>query len=182
MDTSGALKGCLIQIPVPKAGSVRVQDCVPWGFEYLQGWTLHHLPGQHAPVFYTLTVKKKKKVLVSFFFFVSISGRCPLSCQWIPLRRAWVHLLYALPSFICMHWSWSTTPWECCALNTACKALFFACGLCDRRLKVLCPEKQCHFLSSSRNNGFVLSAHWSSPVMIWSIWAAATLSKFQCTP
>ena len=46
---------------------------------------------------------------------VSVCARCLWSCHWAPLKGAWLHLLFTLPSAFCTHW-WDS-PWAFSSLG-----------------------------------------------------------------
>lgn len=69
--------------PSPAQGQKEPMASVQSDFQYLQGWRLHNLSlGNLYQCFATLTGKKK----IEQFF------------HYLPVRRAWLHLLYFLSS------------------------------------------------------------------------------------
>lgn len=65
------------------------QDYAQMGFEYLQAGRPHNLPGKPVPVFGHPHSKK------TTFLIFRICAHRFLRCEWAPLRRAWLCLLYS---------------------------------------------------------------------------------------
>lgn len=65
-------------------------------FECFQGWSLHKVSSQ-VPVFNHPHGKKTLffSLCLNRIFCTLINAHCLLSCNWIPLRKAWLSLLYS---------------------------------------------------------------------------------------
>jgi len=72
------------------------KDCVQWGFEYLQGWSLHDLSGYPVPMF-DHPSRKMFFLMFKWNFLCFSSCPAPLAFHWTTLRRVWLCLLYAVP-------------------------------------------------------------------------------------
>lgn len=96
-ETSGDDPVPLVHL-VPEQG---FQDHAPSGFEHLQGWALRSFSRQ--PMLMLSHPHSKRFFLyLSGMSCVSVCAHSLLSCNWAPLRRLWLHLLY-LPSisYVC---------------------------------------------------------------------------------
>ena len=101
----GTSGGHLLQPHWLKQGHLELvtQDHIHTASEYLQGRRLHRLSGQPA-----VPVLSHPHSNVSLYSdgvsCVSVYAYCLWPCHWAPLKRAWLPLLYTLPSDIYLHW------------------------------------------------------------------------------